>query len=95
MISPEEKIYSPETNMPQNSKVNVPNKFEYVEPKNLGSKHLPLKKFIIAGAFVVSMIVAVAIVVIVSQNEDISKLYLESTKLHNLFSHPKIEYQRN
>ena len=84
MISPEEKIYSPETNTPQNTKDNVPKKFEYVEPKNLGSKKFPLKKFIIGYVFVMSIIVAVAVVVIVSQNEDKSKLYLESTKLHNL-----------
>ena len=79
MISAEEKIYSPETNTPRNTKDNVPNKYEYVRPENLGSKHL--KKIIIAGV-VFALIVAVAIVVILRQN----KVQSKSHKQENNFS---------
>ena len=65
MIPPEEKIYSPETYTPQNIKDN-------------GSKHLHLKKIIIAGSFVFTLIVAGGIVVIVTQNEDQSKALFTS-----------------
>ena len=71
MISPEEKIYSPESKTPQNENYNVPSKFEYVGPENLGSKNLHHKKVIIrGGAFVLSVIVAAAIVVVVTLNDD-------------------------
>ena len=76
MISPEEKIYSPESKTPQNEKETVPTKFEYVEPENLGSKKLH-QKIIIGGAIIVSLIVAGAIVVIVSENNDKSKSHRE------------------
>ena len=70
MISPEEKIYSPESKTRQNVNYNVPDKFEYVGPENLGSKNLHHKKVTIGGAFVLSVIVAAAIVVVVTLNDD-------------------------
>ena len=74
MISPEEKIYSPESRTPQNENYNVPEKFEYVGPENFGSKNLHHKKVIIRGAFVLSVIVAAAIVVVVTNDDQSSKL---------------------
>ena len=76
MISPEEKIYSPETNTPQNTKVNVPNKFAYEEPKNLGSKEFSFKKYAYTYAFVCFLAAIGGIVVVVTQNNETkSKFY--------------------
>ena len=65
MISAEEKIYSPESKTPKKEKDNVPAKFEYVGPENLSSK-----KVIIGGAFVLSLIVAAAIVTAIKINDE-------------------------
>ena len=73
MISPEEKIYSPESRTPQNAKETVPKEFKYDEP---GSKYLH-QKIITVGAIIVTMVVAGGIVVIVTENNNKSKSHRE------------------
>ena len=59
MISPEEKIYSPQ--------------FAYVGPNTLGPRCLFLKKILIGCAVVLTTFVGMAIVAIVTQYGDLSK----------------------
>ena len=70
MISPEEKIDSPQSKTPSIAKDDVPKRFAYVKPKKLGPKCLFLKKFLIGCA---ATFVGMAVVGIVSLYGDISK----------------------
>ena len=60
MISPEEKIYSPESKTPTTPEKDVPREFEYVEPKKTESTY----KIIAGGAIAICVIVSVAVTVI-------------------------------
>ena len=76
MISPEEKIYSPESKTPQNAKETVPTKFDYVEPEDLGWKKLNMK-IIIGSTIIVSLIIIIGIVIVVEDNKNKSKSHRE------------------
>ena len=75
MISPEEKIDSPQIKTPSIAKDDVPKRFAYVRPKKLGPRCLCLKKCLIGCA---AAFVGIAIVAIVS-------LYGDLSKSHSLF----------
>ena len=62
MISPEEKIYSPRSKKLSGfAEDNVPKQFAHVKPKQLGPILLFLKKILIGCAFVLIIIVGMAI----------------------------------
>ena len=69
MISPVEKIYSPQSKNHHNAKDNVPKQFAYGEPKKLGSKCL-------LGCAVALIIVVIAILATVTLHGDLSKSFL-------------------
>ena len=73
MISPEEKIYSPQSKTPSNAKDDVPKQFAYVEPNTSGPRCL--KKQLIGCAIALMTIVVMAIVAIVTLYGDPSKLH--------------------
>ena len=85
MISPEEKIDSPQIKTPPIAKDDVPKRFAYPEPKILGPRCQFLKRFLIGCVGVITIF---AIMVTVS-------LYGELSKSHSLFFSMPSPFSKN
>ena len=86
MISPEEKIYSPQIEksdaVSKSAEDNVPTQFAYVGPKTLGPRCLFLKKILIGCVVVLTTFAGMAIGVFVIHYGDLSKSHSLLFSMH-------------